>query len=136
MIMLFCSVLALIFFGKMEEFRTWQKALFQVLNASLGSYNSDQFEKDASKEFKTMGNTFFIAYLILNLLLLTNYVVAVMTDRYVALQESRLGLYYDDLLSNMAEYKSDSRYGFLIVNVMPFNILAMLFSPLFIFIKN
>lgn len=107
-----------------------------MLNASLGSYDSAQFEKESSKEFKTLGNAFFIAYLILNLLLLTNYVVAVMTDRYVALQESRLGLYYDDLISNMAEYKADSRYGFLIVNVMPLNLLALLFSPFFIVIKD
>lgn len=69
-------------------------------------------------------------------MLLTNYVVAVMTDRYVALQESRLGLYYDDLLANMAEYKYDSRYGFLIISVAPFNLLSFICAPFFIVIKK
>jgi hypothetical protein len=83
MIVVFFSMNALMLFGKMIDFRTFSKALLQVLNASLGSYNSDIFE--ANPELRVIGNTFFNAYMIINVLLLTNYVVAVMTDRYAAL---------------------------------------------------
>ena len=36
----------------------------------------------------------------------------------------------------MSEYKYDNRYGFLIANIIPFNIFSLLLSPLFIVVKN
>lgn len=72
----------------------------------------------------------------LNVLLLTNYVVAIMTDRYAAMQQSRLGLLHDGQVSSMNEYKYDSRYGFLVSNLMPLNFLSLLVSPLLLVIKN
>lgn len=72
----------------------------------------------------------------LNVLLLTNYVVAIMTDRYAAMQQSRLGLLHDGQVSSMNEYKYDSRYGFLVSNLVPLNFLSLLVSPLLLVIKN
>jgi hypothetical protein len=82
------------------------------------------------------GNVFFIVYLVLNVLLLTNYVVAIMTDRYSALQESRQGLFYDDIIRSMADYKQDKRYGFLIVNTAPLSLVSLLAAPLLLFVKS
>ena len=36
----------------------------------------------------------------------------------------------------MSEYKYDNRYGFLISNIIPFNIFSLLLSPIFIVVKN
>ena len=36
----------------------------------------------------------------------------------------------------MSEYKYDSRYGYLISNVIPFNVFSLLLSPLFIVTKS
>jgi hypothetical protein len=79
---------------------------------------------------------FMMVYLVINVLLLLNYVIAIMTDRYADLQESRLGLFYDGLVGSMVEYKYDSTYGFLILNFLPFNLVNLLIAPIFIFTKN
>ena len=71
-----------------------------------------------------------------NALIITNYVIAVMTDVYATLQSTRLGLFYDELIGTMKEYKYNSRYGFLIATIMPFNILTIPILPCFIFIKD
>ena len=77
-----------------------------------------------------------MVFLILSTLLLTNYVVAIMRDKYAQLQGSRLGLYYDSLLGSLSAYKWDPHYGALISTPIPLNLVILLFSPLFIITKD
>jgi hypothetical protein len=44
MVVLCFSMNALLLFGEMKEFTTLTQSLIQVLNASLGSYDTVQFE--------------------------------------------------------------------------------------------
>ena len=124
------STLAQIWFGRLMVFRTISSSLETMTYAGLGYYDTAWF--DDMGERRVYGIYFLMGYLVVNVLLLMNYVVAIMTDRYAALQESRLGLFYDGLISSMAEYKYDSHYGFLIANFLPFNVFNLLLAPLFI----
>jgi len=104
-----------------------------MLFAALGSYDTSWVEQLPNPNY---GIYFMVIYLITNVLLLTNYVVAIMTDRYASLEQSRLGLFYDGIVESISEYKYDSRYGFLISNVIPFNIFSLLLAPIFFVVKN
>ena len=132
-LVLFFATLAQLWFGKLEAFSTKSESFTNMLFAALGSYDPKWFEK---LKYPALGIYFLVFYLVVNILLLTNYVIAIMTDRYTALEQSRLGLFYDGLVSSMSEYKYDSRYGFLIANVIPFNIFSLMLAPIFYVIHN
>lgn len=133
-VILLFSTLAQIWFGQILKFRTIQASIETMMYAALGFYDTAWFD-DIGKT-RIFGIIFLMVYLVVNVLLLMNYVIAIMTDRYTALQESRLGLFYDGLVSSMAEYKCDSSYGFLITNFLPLNPLNLLLAPLFVYTKK
>lgn len=72
----------------------------------------------------------------MNTLLLTNYVILLMLDRYFELHESRRGLHYANLLPIMEKYQFDKKYGVLVSSLIPINLLIFMLSPLFIIIKD
>lgn len=133
-VVLFFSTLGQIWFGQLMQFRTISASFETLLYSVFGAFDKTWFETLGNR--RVYGIYFLMVYLVTNVLLLTNYVVAIMTDKYAMLQESRLGLFYDGLVGSMADYKYDSRYGFLIANMVPFNIFGFILSPIFFVIKN
>ena len=69
--------------------------------------------------------------IIVNLLLLLNLVIAIMSDTYANLSQVKLGLYLQGIIESISSYKNDKRYGGLICMTPPFNVIAYLLLPFY-----
>jgi hypothetical protein len=72
----------------------------------------------------------------MNLILLLNLVIAILTETYIRFSKVKLGLYYDGVVDAISTLKYDKLYGAMITAVPPFNVLMFLMTPLFVLVKN
>jgi len=77
------------------------------------------------------GEIFHIIVIILNMVLLINLVIAILSETYTRLSEQKLGLYYDGVIEVIPAYKYRKFYGALIAACPPFNLLILPFLPIF-----
>jgi hypothetical protein len=70
--------------------------------------------------------------ILVNLVLLVNLVIAILSETYTRLSTKKLGLYYDGLIAAIPIYKYKKNYGALICAVPPFNLLVLPFLPIFV----
>ena len=83
-----------------------------------------------------MGQFYVVIAVIINSIVFLNFIIAILADTYSNLNSSKLGLYYDGIISRIPVYEDDSRYGGLIVGTPPFNLLALLMIPFYLLVKN
>jgi len=77
-----------------------------------------------------------VVCVIVNSIVLLNFIIAILADTYAKLSSQSLGLYYDGIIARIPVYEDDSRYGGLIVGSPPFNIFALLLVPLYAVISD
>jgi hypothetical protein len=82
-VVLFFSTLGQIWFGQLKQFRTISGSFETLLYSVFGAFDKAWF--DALGDRRVYGIYFLMVYLVTNVLLLTNYVVAIMTDKYAVL---------------------------------------------------
>jgi hypothetical protein len=73
-----------------------------------------------------------VIFILINLLMLLNLVIAIMSDTYSLFVDQKLGLYYAGVIEAMPVYKQDKRYGALISAIPPFNLLVTILIPFFL----
>jgi len=76
---------------------------------------------------------FHLIVIIINMLLLLNLVIAIMSDTWANLSEVKLGLYLKGIVEAIPVYKNDKRYGGLICMTPPLNIFALILLPVYHF---
>jgi hypothetical protein len=72
----------------------------------------------------------------MNLILLLNLVIAILTDTYIRFSKVKLGLYYDGVVDAISSLKYDKRYGAMVTAIPPFNVFMFLLTPIFLMVKN
>lgn len=50
-------------------------------------------------------------FLLVNLVLLLNYVIAILSSTYAAYEDKKLGLYYEVIVASFPAMEYDDRYG-------------------------
>ena len=83
-----------------------------------------------------VGKIFVVVSLIINAVVLLNFIIAILADTYSNLMSSKLGLYYDVVISKINIYEDDEFYGGLIIGIPPFNVLAILMAPVYFYVKD
>jgi len=81
-----------------------------------------------------MGVIYQILFLLVNLILMFNFVIAILSSTFAFYEEMKLGLYYNVLNSMFAENEWDDTYGALICTKppLPTFMLAVPFFPFFL----
>lgn len=82
------------------------------------------------------GIVFHVVVVIMNLILLLNLVIAILTETYIRFSKVQLGLYYDGVVDAISNLKYDKRYGAMITAIPPFNLLTFITTPIFMLTKN
>ena len=82
------------------------------------------------------GIVFHVCVIIMNMILLLNLVIAILTETYSRFSKVKLGLYYDGVVDAISSLKYDKKYGALITAVPPFNIIMFFMTPIFVLTKN
>ena len=83
-----------------------------------------------------VGEIFIVIVVIINNVVLLNFVIAIQADTYAKFTQSSLGIYYDGVIARIPIYEDDSRFGGLIVGTPPFNILAFFMIPFYCCVKD
>jgi hypothetical protein len=73
-----------------------------------------------------------IIVLMMNLVLLLNLIIAILSNTFMIFKPKSLALYYDGVIDNISMYKYSKGFGALICGSPPFNMLALPFLPLYI----
>ena len=84
----------------------------------------------------TVGKIFVVFSVLINAVVLLNFIIAILADTYSNLARSKLGLYYDGVISRINIYEDDEYYGGLVVGNPPFNILAIFMIPVYLCVKD
>jgi hypothetical protein len=83
-----------------------------------------------------LGNTFGIVFqlfsICVNMIVMFNLVIAILSEVYARLAPLELGLYYDNLISSLPAMKYNKEYGYMILLPPPFNLLYVPFMPLWV----
>lgn len=121
-------------FGELHEYRDLPNTLILLLQTSLGQWDFSIY--DNLPIGSMFGVVFHIIVIIMNLILLLNLVIAILTDTYIKFSKVKLGLYYDGVVDAISSLKYDKRYGAMITAIPPFNVVMFLMTPVFLLIKN
>lgn len=116
--MMFSSVAVLIF-GNLITFNTFHNSIIYFYQASIGTYTTDVFlgldhNGDESTELYDFGVIYLVIFILINVVLLFNFVIAILSSTFAFYDKMKLGLYYNVLNSMFAEYEWDDHYGALI----------------------
>ena len=133
------SVIASMTFANVAEFDGIYHTCLYMFNATLGDYDFHIFDVYESfiPTYKYLGHAFIIIYLMLNLILLLNMVIAMMSETYANMNSERIGIYNYQILRVRPQYKFNKYYGGMVASIPPFNILNFLVSfPLYILWRN
>jgi len=68
---------------------------------------------------------------LMNLVLLLNLVIAILSDTYSKFSAQSRGLFYDGMVSAISSYNYDKFYGGMIIATPPINLLVLPFLPIF-----
>ena len=83
-----------------------------------------------------IGHAFFMIFIFGNLVLLLNMVIAMMADTYTQMDEVKRGVYNYQILSVLPQLKINKTFGGLIAFVPPFNMIAFMFLPVYVVLRN
>ena len=129
------SSVASLLFGGIESYAGFFKTFFIMFGTGLGNYELGEF--DGYIVFPPLFCKFYIfVCVIVNSIILLNFIIAILADTYTKLSAKSLGLYYDGIIARIPVYEDDSRYGGLIIGIPPVNIFAVLLVPFFCLSKD
>lgn len=80
-----------------------------------------------------VGKIYMIIVLMMNLVLLLNLIIAILSNTFAIFEPRSLALYYDGVIDNIAMYKYSKAFGALICGSPPFNLLMLPVLPFYIF---
>jgi hypothetical protein len=128
------ACVGLLMFGKLKEYKSLYRTVIMLFETSMGNWDLKIYKPLGNKAF--VGEMFHTVFILLNLLMLLNLVIAIMADTFNQMVAYKKGLYYDGVIEAMPIFKHDKRYGALISTVPPFNILVVPLLPFFLGTNN
>ena len=129
------SSIAALSIAENPNFANIFEALRTYLDASLGNFDLEQY--DAYPDFKRyLGLTLHILVLFINMILIINLLIAIMSDTYARMSDLRVGLYWATVIKEMPKYRFNQHYGALVMFPFVFSWLSLLFVPFLYTIKS
>ena len=97
-IILFCQAsVASILFGELSGYIEFFDVCLEMFGTGLGNYDLSVFA-DLSIGPK-VGEVYMIVCLLINSIIMINFIIAILADTYAKLTAQSLGLYYDGLIA-------------------------------------
>ena len=127
--------MGILIFGELEEYENFLDTFIMLFQSSLGAW-PDFAIYDTLHIGKYVGIFFHICVLVMNLILLLNLIIAILSGTFGIFEPLSLALYYDGVIEAIPMYKYSKTYGALIVSFPPVNALVLPFSPLFLVMKD
>ena len=100
------------------------------LRTFCSSGEEDIMDKDIECQLSVV---FLMGFLLVNLVLLLNYVIAILSSTYAAYEDKKLGLYYEVIVGSFPAMEYDDRYGAIACAQPPFNMMLLPFQWITVF---
>ena len=117
--------------SKNNRFGTTYEAFITLFQASIGVFTFDDIEEGYLEEYYTY--SFMIFFLLINMVLLMNFLIAILSNVYAIYENRSASLYMIEIIRMRKIYSSDDYYGCLISSPNPFSIITNPL-PLFLFL--
>lgn len=121
------AVVGFVLFYDVPEFSSLQTTLFTLFKATVSDYNADIMKQ--AKLGALLGYTYFLTFMILNLILIVNLIVARLSSTYKKYNLRRHLLVHLNTLHVRELTEADEKYSALISAPFPLNILHFLTAP-------
>ena len=116
----------------------YPESFVYCVQTALGEIDLEMFDVYDEAErptFKMIGIYSVLFFVFLNVLVLLNFVIAMMADTYAMMTSVRNGLYNYSIIKSAPSFKPEKQYGGLILTP-PFCLISFLALPLYILIKD
>jgi hypothetical protein len=124
-----------LFFNLSEFQENWSGALY-LISASLGTFDFSIFSVDESVLQKEYGWVFLILFLIATNIILLNFLIAILSNKYTNMEQKSKVLYLQNILL-IKQVQSDNKYYSSLVSFfVPLNIILLPIAPFVIFCKS
>jgi len=128
------TCVAILCFGEIEFFYNLFDVLIMFFESGLGAwdyslyhgYNDDQEPLDT---LYYIGVLFQCLFLLINLVLMLNFVIAILTNTFAELDTVKTGLFYQQLINIFPVYDWDDKYGYILCAQSPLNVFLPLMVP-------
>ena len=129
------SCIAALVIQENPNFSNIFKAFITYLSASLGHFDLEQY--DDYPGFKGMfGLLLHVIVLFINMILIINLMIAIMSDTYARLAEARVGLYWSSVIKEMPKYAFHREYGVLVMFPFCFSFIGLFMAPFLVTVKS
>ena len=140
--MLLFAIIFLIFasiglqiFQDLDKFLNPTQTLITLFSACLGNFDYAIFDI-ATKVPPMVGYIYMTLFLILTMIMLLNFLVAVLSNTYRILTDVQIGLYLRKVLYLRQRISYDEKYSWIVSAVPPLNILFFPIIPLVLYFKS
>ena len=130
------SCIGLLSFGSLPEYRDLVRTLIMMLETSMGAWDLTIYDSVTPPEKRMLGKVFHLFVMCVNMLLLLNLIIAIMTDTYAYYNSFRRGLFSRNIIEAVPSYQNDKRYGALISAFPPFNLISIFLLPIMLCIRE
>ena len=111
------------FIYDLNEFEGMFESILTVVDASLGNYNLDTYNKINDKLMRNLGKIYMIAIVVTFNIVLLNLIIAILSNTYGFYESGSTGLYLSKILSSRDEIMYDQNFGAFLSAIPPINIL-------------
>jgi hypothetical protein len=124
MVVLMFSSVSVLLFGSLPTFKTLSSATTYWLQAAIGTFSMSNMlgndpQGNPMVELENLGIAYTFVFLLVNLVLMFNFVIAILGNTYSSYSELSLGLFNNNLNSMFDEMEWDEEYGALMTTKLP-----------------
>lgn len=120
-------------FGDLPSFQNFFSSLQIFFEAALGSWDANVYRGndiygEPLTELRIIGLVFNMIFLLINMVLLLNFVIAILSATFTKFEDKQLGLYYEVIVAMFPAMEYEERYGAVVCSQAPFNLLILPFQ--------
>lgn len=140
-VLIMFSCISSLIFGQLDAFQDFGSILVLYFETSLGNWNLNYY-----KGFDTEGNQLTTIYhigmvynclfLLVNMVLFLNFVIAILSSTFAYYENKQLGLYYEVIIALFPSMEYDEKYGAVVCAQPPFNLMILPFWWVTVFPLN
>ena len=128
------ATVATLLFTSLSTYSSFNDSMLTLFQATLGSFDYTTIAQNSRGE--TLGDVFLTIFLIMNMILFLNLLIAILSTTYSNLWELKNVLYINEILKLRSRLEYDKNSSALVSTFAPFNIVAFAFMPLILYSKQ
>lgn len=122
-------------FQELPEFKNVGEASKTLFASSLGGFNYSIFD-DMQDLSPTVGYVFLTIFLIFTMIMLMNFLIAILSNTYTVFNDVKNALYLRKVLYLRQRYNYDRYYSAMIYATPPLNLISFFMMPFIIYCKS